>query len=123
MNVFLGIDLGSVSTNLVLLNEEAELIDSLYLRTGGRPIQAIQEGLRVLGGRHRGGLHVLGAGTTGSGRRLAALVIGADVVKNEITAHAVASLKEVPGVRTILEIGARTLRLSSCRMGLLLILP
>ncbi|MGI6035164.1 MAG: acyl-CoA dehydratase activase [Limnochordia bacterium] len=117
MNVFLGIDLGSVSTNLVLLNEEAELIDSIYLRTGGRPIQAIQEGLRVLGGRHLGGLQVLGAGTTGSGRRLAALVIGADVAKNEITAHAVASLREVPGVRTIMEIGGQDSKIIILRDG------
>lgn len=103
---FLGIDVGSVSTDLVLLDEEGGLLSSLYLRTRGQPVQTLEEGLRKLGESLPGAL-VRGVGATGSARQLAGIVAGADVVKNEITAHAVAARTAVPEVRTVLEIGGQ----------------
>lgn len=84
---YLGIDVGSVSTNLVVIDENANVIHDIYLRTAGRPIEAVQKGLyeiRDLWGQR---LQILGVGTTGSGRELIAEFVGADVVKDEITAH------------------------------------
>lgn len=107
MRGYLGVDVGSVSTNLVLLEEDGEVAASVYLRTMGQPIRAVQEGLRELGARLPAGVEVLGAGTTGSARHLSGIIVGADIVKNEITAHAVAALHVVPGVRTVLEIGGQ----------------
>ncbi|MCR4424964.1 MAG: acyl-CoA dehydratase activase [Firmicutes bacterium] len=116
MRGYLGVDVGSVSTNLVLLSEDEEVVESLYLRTQGRPIDAVQEGLRILR-RSVPGFEVAGVGTTGSGRRLAGVLVGADVVKNEITAHAVAALKEVPDVRTVIEIGGQDSKIILLRSG------
>ena len=48
MKVFLGIDVGSVSTNIAVLNEHGEVIDTLYIRTKGQPITAVQDGLRQI---------------------------------------------------------------------------
>ena len=68
--LFLGIDVGSVSTNLVLLDEDRNVIDKIYLRTSGRPLQTVQEGLKRMK-EAAGGSEVSGVATTGSARRLA----------------------------------------------------
>lgn len=107
MEAYLGIDVGSVSTNLVLIDNQGEVIDYEYLRTRGQPIRAIQEGLKNLASRLPSNLVVKGCGSTGSARFLTGAVVGADVVKNEITSHALAALKFEPEVRTIFEIGGQ----------------
>lgn len=108
MKTFLGIDVGAVSTDLVLLDEYNNVISDVYLRTQGQPIKVIKEGLSIIKAETQGiTLEVLGVGTTGSGRVLASAMVGADVIKNEITAHAVAALYINPDVRTIFEIGGQ----------------
>ncbi|MBU0493140.1 MAG: 2-hydroxyglutaryl-CoA dehydratase [Chloroflexi bacterium] len=104
---YLGVDVGSVTTKFAVLNERDEIIASLYTRTLGRPITAIQDGLRQIEQQIPPDLVVRGVGTTGSARQLSGVIVGADVVKNEITAHAVGAAHFVPGVQTILEIGGQ----------------
>ena len=103
---YLGVDVGSVSTNVVLTDGDGWVIHRQYLRTAGRPIEAVQEGMAALR-RELGDVPLAGVGTTGSGRALAAAMLGADVVKNEISAHAVAAQRHEPQVRTVLEIGGQ----------------
>ncbi len=109
---FLGIDVGSISTNFATINEKKEVLDTLYLRTEGNPINAIQKGLTQMARRD-----ISGVGTTGSARKLAGIVTGADVVKTEIIAHAVASQHFVPDVKTILEIGGQDSKIIILREG------
>ncbi|MDY6850921.1 MAG: acyl-CoA dehydratase activase, partial [Thermodesulfobacteriota bacterium] len=85
--VYLGIDVGSISTNVVLIDEDMKVIDREYLMTAGRPLEAIKQGLRAVGRRVGDKVKVMGAGTTGSGRYLTGDFIGADIVRNEITAQ------------------------------------
>lgn len=118
MDVYLGIDVGSVSTNIVLLTEDGKVLESIYLRTRGQPIRVIQEGMRELGERITEKVRVCGVGTTGSARQLAGVIVGADVVKNEITAHAVAASHAVPGVQTVLEIGGQDSKIIILRNGI-----
>lgn len=118
MQGYLGIDVGSVSTNLVVLDHANEVQASLYLRTNGQPIKAIQDGMQIIIKDLPQDIQILGVGTTGSGRQLAGAVLGADTVKNEITAHAVAALTMVPGVRTILEIGGQDSKIILLRDGI-----
>ncbi|SHK40737.1 acyl-CoA dehydratase activase [Tepidibacter formicigenes] len=108
-NVYLGIDVGSVSTNIVVIDDNNKVLEKLYIRTMGNPINVLKEGLRKTKEALKNlyNIKVAGVGTTGSGRELASVMVGADVVKNEITAHAIAALNFVPGVRTILEIGGQ----------------
>ena len=113
---FLGIDVGSVSTNLVVSDGEDKILSKLYLRTCGTPIDVLTEGLKKLR-RQLGEIRILGVGTTGSGRQLAGVIVGADLVKNEITAHAAASQKMVPDVRTILEIGGQDSKIIFLKNG------
>jgi predicted CoA-substrate-specific enzyme activase len=114
---FLGVDIGSVSSNFVLLDRRGELVDKLYLRTQGNPVKAIQEGFGRISDSAGGG-RVLGVGTTGSGRHLADVILGADVVKNEITAHGVAASHSFPQVRTIIEIGGQDSKLILMQDGI-----
>lgn len=118
MNNYLGIDVGSVSTNIVLLNQNMELIEKVYLRTMGKPIEAIQKGLTMLKQRVSGNINITGVGTTGSGRQLASVMVGADTVKNEITAHAVAALNIQPDVQTVIEIGGQDSKIIILRDGI-----
>ena len=113
---YLGIDVGSVSTNIVLLDGEGGLVYRDYLKTMGQPIKVVQEGLKSLRDR-MGDIKVAGAGATGSGRKLAGIMVGADVVKNEITTHAVAALDTNPAVNTILEIGGQDSKIIILRDG------
>lgn len=114
---FLGVDVGSVSTNIVLLRSDNIVEEALYLRTQGRPMQTIQEGINLLRTKMRDTAEIIGVGTTGSARQLAATLLGADVVKNEITAHAVAASRVNPEVQTILEIGGQDSKIIILRDG------
>jgi predicted CoA-substrate-specific enzyme activase len=107
MRGYLGVDVGSVSTNLVVLDESLDLAAKVYLRTQGNPVRAVQRGLGDIAEQLPEDIEILGVCTTGSARYLTGVVVGADVVKNEITAHAVAALRVMPKVRTVLEIGGQ----------------
>lgn len=114
---FLGVDVGSVSTNMVLLAPDNTVKEALYLRTQGRPMQIIQEGIKQLRAKIGKSAEIIGVGATGSARQLAATLLGADVVKNEITAHAVAASRVNPQVQTILEIGGQDSKIIILRDG------
>lgn len=103
---YLGVDIGSVSTNIVALSPTGEVLSKQYVRTNGQPMECVKQGLKNLA-KEMPDLEVLGVGTTGSGRQLAGILLGADIIKNEITAHATASIYYNPGVSTIFEIGGQ----------------
>jgi predicted CoA-substrate-specific enzyme activase len=110
-DVFLGIDVGSVTTKFAVLDQAGQRVTSLYGRTAGRPIEALQEGLRRVQDVLPLAMRITGVGATGSGRQLAGAVVGADLVKNEITAHAVAAVHVAPNVRTVIDIGGQDSKL------------
>lgn len=116
---YLGLDVGSVSTNVVVTDAQGTPIKAVYLRTHGQPITAVQDGLEQIAGELPPGFEILGAGTTGSGRQLASVIIGADTIKNEITAHAVAASEMVPGVQTVIEIGGQDSKIIVIRNGVI----
>lgn len=107
MKFYLGIDVGSISTNIVLMSEDGGEIHDLYIRTAGNPIKAVQSGMREISSFVGEGDEILGVGATGSARHLTGVITGADVIKNEITAHAKAAIHLHPDVRTVLEIGGQ----------------
>ncbi len=114
--MYLGIDVGSVSTDLVVIDEKYNVLCDVYLPTAGDPISAIKKGLKEIKER-LGEVKIKGVGTTGSGRMLAGIVVGADIVKNEITAHAVAAIHYVPDVQTVIEIGGQDSKIIIIRDG------
>ena len=107
MKTYLGIDVGSVSTKMVLLDENNNVLNYFYLRTEGDPIRAIQSGLARLKKEMPQDSQILSVGTTGSARYLASVIVGGDLVKNEISAHAKGAGFVLPEVRTVIEIGGQ----------------
>jgi len=105
--VFIGIDVGSVSTNIIVMDENYNMVFDYYARSNGQPLNSVKIGLQELSKKIPGDITVCGVGTTGSGRQLIGAMVGADVVKNEITAHAAATIHYVPDVKTIFEIGGQ----------------
>lgn len=105
--VYLGIDIGSISTKGVLLSEEGSLVASDYRWTEGDPVGATRQVICALQHQLKEDVFVAAVGTTGSARKLVGTVLGAAVIKNEITAHAVGTLSVYPDVRTIFEIGGQ----------------
>jgi predicted CoA-substrate-specific enzyme activase len=119
VQAYLGIDVGSVSTNLVVIDQQGQVINSLYLRTRGQPIKAVQDGMRQAEEALRGmDVEICGVGATGSARTLTGVIVGADTVKNEITAHAVAASHLVPDVQTVLEVGGQDSKIILLRDGI-----
>ncbi len=118
MDVYLGVDVGSVTTKFALLTENGELVARNYLRTQGKPVTVVQQGLREIRERLAPRDEIRGVCTTGSARYLAGVILGADVVKNEITAQAVGTLHYIPDVRTIIEIGGQDSKMIIIRDGL-----
>jgi predicted CoA-substrate-specific enzyme activase len=116
MKGFLGLDVGAVSTNLAILDPDLEVLCHHYVRTGGDPIGSIRTILGIAGGECPD-IEILACGTTGSGRRLAAALAGADVVKNEITAHAAGALHYFPDARTVIEIGGQDSKIIILKEG------
>ena len=114
---YLGIDVGSVSINLVFINKDHKVVDKLYVRTEGKPIPILKKAMEDMSLRNGGNIKISGVGVTGSGRDLAAVMVGADVVKNEITAHGVAVLTFFPDVRTVIEIGGQDSKIIIIRNG------
>jgi predicted CoA-substrate-specific enzyme activase len=117
--IYLGIDVGSVSTNIVAVDENFRLISKQYMRTNGQPVETVKLGIKKLQQELNGQYEVCGVGTTGSGRQLTGIMIGADVIKNEITAHATATVHHVPEVRTIFEIGGQDSKIIFLNNGLI----
>ncbi|SCY68929.1 acyl-CoA dehydratase activase [Alkaliphilus peptidifermentans] len=104
---YIGIDVGSVSTNIVLIDNNCDVHYSAYTRTNGQPLDSVKKGLKELQRALPADAYINGVGSTGSGRQLIGTMVGADVVKNEITAHATATAHIVPDVKTIFEIGGQ----------------
>jgi len=114
---YLGVDVGSVSTNVVVIDNRMRVLSKRYLPTAGRPIEAVKQGLAEVGEEVGSQVKIAGAGTTGSGRYLTGDMIGADVVRNEITAQATAAAAIDPAVDTIFEIGGQDSKYISLRDG------
>jgi predicted CoA-substrate-specific enzyme activase len=107
MKIYLGIDVGSISTNVVAITDKDEVLSSLYIRTEGDPINSVKRGLKEAKLSIPEGAEVCGVGATGSARYLIGVITGADLIKNEITAHAKGASFFVPDVKTVLEIGGQ----------------
>jgi len=118
MEAYLGIDVGSVTTKFAVLDERDELVTALYTRTQGRPVDVIQDSMEEIFNRLPPSVEIKGVGTTGSARYLAGVVVGADMVKNEVTAHAVGASHYIPDVQTIIEIGGQDSKIIIMRDGI-----
>lgn len=104
---YLGIDIGSISTKGIIIDKNNTILASSYLWTKGNPLKAAKEVLENLKPKIPSEYQIVGIGTTGSARKLIGTILGANIIKNEITAHAIGTISKYPEVRTIIEIGGQ----------------
>ena len=108
MNAYLGVDIGSISTKGVIIDDDNHILASSYIWTKGNPMEAVKNLIHNLEDQiDKTNLNIIGVGTTGSARKLIGTMLNANVIKNEITAHAIGTLSLYPNVRTIFEIGGQ----------------
>lgn len=119
MNGYLGIDIGSISTKGVVIDDDNNIITSLYIWTEGNPVKAVKRLVNEIKEKLPNNVVIKGIGTTGSARKLIGILMDANVVKNEITAHAVGTLSIYPDVRTILEIGGQDSKIIILNNGII----
>jgi len=117
LKAFLGIDIGSLSAKMALLDESKKLLSHVYLPTQGDPVGSLQRGLEQIERHLPVDVDICGVAATGSARYLAGAVAGADIVKNEITSQAVGALHFMPDVRTVIEIGGQDSKIIIIRDG------
>ena len=116
---YLGVDIGSISTKGVIIDDDNNIITSAYIWTEGNPVEAVRKLLDILKSKLPKGYAIKGIGTTGSARKLIGLMLKACIVKNEITAHAIGTLTFYPNVRTILEIGGQDSKIILIKNGII----
>jgi len=120
IDVFLGLDIGSTSTKLVLVDIAGRVITDIYRPTGADPLEAVWKLFRAVRTVSRDldvRFAVRRAATTGSGRKLVGTLVGADLVVNEITAHVMGAVRTDPSVETIFEIGGQDAKYMAIRDG------
>ena len=116
---YLGIDIGSISTKGVVIDNKNNIIESLYIWTEGNPIKAVKKLVKSIKNKLPKNIVIKGIGTTGSARKLIGLMLDANIVKNEITAHAMGTLAFYPEARTILEIGGQDSKIILLKDGII----
>lgn len=118
---YLGLDVGSTSTKSILINHEDLPVAGFYTKTASRPVDAVKKIFKACEHFLKSYdicIEIKGCGTTGSGRRLAGRIIGADIEPDEITAHAKAACYLNPGVDTIIEIGGQDAKFTLLKDGI-----
>ena len=104
---YLGIDIGSTTTKYALINEDREIIHKCYIPTQGKPVETTQRLLKSLSDQIGSETLIAGISTTGSGRNVVGDFLNADLIIDEITAHARGAVEIDPDVDTIFEIGGQ----------------
>lgn len=118
---YLGIDIGSISTKGIIIDENNNILSSSYLWTKGNPIAAVKNVLTELKSQIKDKkIKIVSVGTTGSARKLIGTILNATIIKNEITAHAIGTLSKYPDIRTIIEIGGQDSKIILIRDGIVI---
>lgn len=122
VGAFLGIDIGSVTTKLAIIDSQGNLIKGIYTKTQARPIEVVKAGLNEIEKEFGLALIIKGVGTTGSGRELIGELVSADIVKDEITAHKtgaahICKIFKLDEVDTIFDIGGQDSKYISLENG------
>jgi len=118
MKYYLGIDVGSGSTKLAVLDDSIKLAAHACMPTRGEPAVSVKEGLRLIQRQLPEGTSIERAGVTGSARELVSETVGADIIRNEVTAQATATLHFFPNANTVIEIGGQDSKIILLRDGM-----
>ena len=107
--VHIGIDAGSTTVKLVVIDQDANILFTDYQPNLGNPVPLLRDTLRRLYVDHPG-LQVASATTTGYGEELVKNAFGADQGVVETVAHFTAAKYFMPDVDFIIDIGGQDMK-------------
>ncbi len=113
IRAYLGIDSGSTTSKLVLMDEQEQVIDLFYSLNRGRALYVVRDGIRGFFEKYEQQgieLEILGVGTTGYGEKMMAKAFGADFHIVETVAHSQACTKYYPDTTFLLDIGGQDMK-------------
>jgi predicted CoA-substrate-specific enzyme activase len=115
---FLGVDSGSTTTKIVLMDEEERVLFDYYTRNEGNSLQAFVDGLKLLKEKlHGKPLKISGSAVTGYGENLLKAAFNLDFGMIETIAHYMAAHKISPEVSFILDIGGQDMKAAFIENG------
>ena len=107
VQAYLGLDIGSTTTKYAIINEKGDIIHKAYIHTRGKPVEVTQTLLKIVRDEADKRILLKGIATTGSGRNVVGDFLNADLIIDEITAHARGAVEIDPEIDTIFEIGGQ----------------
>jgi predicted CoA-substrate-specific enzyme activase len=107
---FLGIDAGSTTTKVALINDEGNLLYSYYGSNGGSPLESTIEALITLYGKMNERTEIVNSVVTGYGEQLIKAALNIDSGEIETVAHYKAADYFLPGVDFVLDIGGQDMK-------------
>ncbi|AOR24039.1 2-hydroxyacyl-CoA dehydratase [Clostridium taeniosporum] len=114
---FLGIDAGSTTTKIALINDKSELIYSLYESNEGNPLKKVIQMLKDLYSKLPNEVEIVNATVTGYGEALIKSALHIDIGEIETIAHYKAAEYFLPGVNFILDIGGQDMKCLKTKNG------
>ena len=116
-NAYVGIDAGSTTTKLVLIDDEGRLLYSLYNSNEGNPLQSVIKMLRQLYSELPEAVTIRYSGVTGYGEKLIQTALNVDLNEIETIAHYTAAKKFMPNVTSIVDIGGQDMKYIKMKNG------
>lgn len=118
-NAFLGIDAGSTTTKIALVDEEGSLLYSYYGSNMGKPLESTIDALKGLYGKLNNNVKVVNSAVTGYGEHLIKAALRVDIGEIETVAHYTAANFFQPGVDFVLDIGGQDMKSLVIRDGVI----
>ena len=116
-NAYIGIDAGSTTTKLVLIDDDGHLLYSLYGSNEGNPLQSVINFLKTLYNELPQDVTIRFSGITGYGEKLVQTALNIDLNEIETIAHYTAAKKFMPEVTSIVDIGGQDMKYIKLKNG------
>ena len=120
VRAYLGIDGGSTSTKAVLIDENEELLSSVYMLSAGNPLEDTKGILGKLHDRaadQGASIEVLGAGATGYAQRILKETLTLDAAIVETVAHMLSAQKYYGDIDIICDVGGQDIKIIFLKDG------
>ena len=114
---YIGIDAGSTTTKLVLIDKDGNLLYSLYGGNEGNPLNSVIKMLKDVYSHIPENAKIRYSGVTGYGEKLIQTALNVDLNEIETIAHYTAAKKFMPNVTSIVDIGGQDMKYIKIKNG------
>ena len=118
-DAFIGIDAGSTTTKLVLIDRDSNLLYSMYGSNEGNPLNSVIKMLKELYSILPEGVKLRYSGVTGYGEKLIQTALNIDLNEIETIAHYTAAKQFMPNVTSIVDIGGQDMKYIKIKNGVI----